>query len=254
MLITRLRVLSAMILREMTTRYGRSAGGYIWAVIEPVAFVALLSLLFSQITRVPAHGPSFPLFFATGVIAFFTYRDIAETTSSAVKVNKSLFTYPHVTALDAILARFLLQFLTQIVVALVVFTGIFLFEDLQPQLDFAPIIMAMGLGALLGLGIGTLNCSLFTLMPTWQRFFNLINRPLFLISGIFFTPESLPADIREYIFLNPLVHVIGLMRRGFYPSYTADYVNFPLLIGLPAGFIVLGLFLLWRYELRLLEQ
>jgi hypothetical protein len=47
------RTITALILREMATTYGRSPGGYLWAVLEPVAGVALLSLVFSLALRNP---------------------------------------------------------------------------------------------------------------------------------------------------------------------------------------------------------
>ena len=40
-----LRVVFALIIREMSTTYGRSAGGYIWAILEPVGAIALMSLV-----------------------------------------------------------------------------------------------------------------------------------------------------------------------------------------------------------------
>ena len=254
MLIQRFRVFVAMILREMTTRYGRSAGGYVWAILEPVAFIAMFSVIFSQFTQDPALGRSFPLFFATGVIPFIFYRDIADATSGAFAVNKPLFTYPHITILDAVLARFVLQFLTQIVVAVIVFAGIFIIEDLRPHLNFAATLPAIGLAALLGLAIGTVNCTLFVFFPTWQQIFALINRPLFIISGIFFTPEMMPGEIRDVLLLNPLAHVIGLMRRGVYQTYDADYVSWAMLIAIPLGILTVGLILLRRHQGNMLEQ
>ena len=43
----RLRVLFALMLRDMGTRFGRSAGGYLWAVAEPLGGILLLALAFS---------------------------------------------------------------------------------------------------------------------------------------------------------------------------------------------------------------
>ena len=37
LLVRSFRVFAALMLREMITRYGRSFGGYLWAVIEPMA-------------------------------------------------------------------------------------------------------------------------------------------------------------------------------------------------------------------------
>ena len=73
-LIQKFRVLHALILREMVTRYGISRLGYVWAVLEPVGFITLLSLLFSQIAHAPPIGKSFPLFYATGYIAFHWFQ------------------------------------------------------------------------------------------------------------------------------------------------------------------------------------
>ena len=154
------RVLFALLMREMTTRFGRSAAGYLWALIEPVGFIALLSLAFSQIAHSPPIGRSFPLFYATGYIAFSFYNDIAALTGRAVLVNRPLLNYPAVTALDTVLARFLLQSLTGLAVAAVVFSGILaVFAD-QVRLQPVPLITAFALAGLLGLGgCSSLACS-----------------------------------------------------------------------------------------------
>ena len=39
------RVLFALLVREMATRFGGTWAGYLWALIEPVAFIALLSFI-----------------------------------------------------------------------------------------------------------------------------------------------------------------------------------------------------------------
>ena len=54
-----LRAISALILREMATAHGRIRGGYLWAVAEPVAAVALLVLVFSVAFEQPPLGRCF---------------------------------------------------------------------------------------------------------------------------------------------------------------------------------------------------
>ena len=36
------RAVTALVIREMTTTYGRSPGGYLWAVAQPVALIVVL--------------------------------------------------------------------------------------------------------------------------------------------------------------------------------------------------------------------
>lgn len=243
-----LRVLFAMIMREMNTRYGRTWGGYVWAVIDPVGMILLLSLAFSQFIPAPPLGESFVLFYATGYLPFHFYLEISNSTSDAVRFNKPLMQFPAVTPLDAVLARFCLSVLTLIVVNAVVLGGIAVFFGWPRGIDPAWILAAMGIAAILGLGIGVLNCVLFAFFPVWQRIWAVINRPLFLISGVFYTFESMPSDIQALLWFNPLVHVVGVMRRGFFPTYDANFVSFAFVLGLGLGCFVLGAYLLIRHR------
>jgi capsular polysaccharide transport system permease protein len=249
-----LRVLAALVLREMTTRYGRSWGGYVWALAEPLGAIALLTLVFSQMMRSPPIGSSFALFYASGYMAFQLFVDISNTTSSAIGVNRSILRYPSVTPLDAILSRFLLSLLTQVVAMTILFSGIILIFGVSVSLDPVKLSMAIAISALLGLGIGALNCVIFAFVPVWHQIWAVISRPLFLVSGIFYLVEDLPEHLRGIIWFNPLVHPVSLMRAGFYGSYDARSASpaYACLIG--AVCLLLGLFLLRQNGGRILEQ
>ena len=248
------RVLFALVMREMTTCFGRSAGDYLWALIEPAAFIALLSLAFSQIAHSPPVGRSFALFYATGYIAFSFYNDIAALTGRSVQVNRPLLNYPAVTALDTVLARFLLQALTGLAVSAGIFSGILLVFAERVHIDPVPLITAFGLASLLGLGVGLVNASLFALSKTWERVYGVISRPLFLISAVFFNFGSLPQFAREVLWWNPLVHLVGLMRSGFYPVYDANYVSVLYVLSVALVLIALGLALMLRCANRLATE
>ncbi|MEL7466002.1 MAG: ABC transporter permease [Pseudomonadota bacterium] len=248
-----LRVLAALILREMMTRYGRSAGGYIWALIEPVAFIIIFSAIFSSIAHDPPLGENFPLFFATGVVTFAFYRDVQEVVSGSFTFNKQLFTYPQVTVLYAVAARLLLQLLTLFATSTIIMVGIILIFDIRVNVDLGLILLGIFSATLSGLAVGLVNCIAFVVWPTWQRFFNIFNRPLFLISGVFFIPENLPPEIRDIITLNPIAHQIGLVRSGFYATYDPDYISYVYLFGSAIVVSVAGLALLLKYEGRLTE-
>lgn len=247
------RVLFALVMREMVTRYGRSAGGYIWAIIEPLATIALLSAVFSAISRHPSLGTNFPLFFATGYGIFHVYKDISASVSAAVQSNRSLLTFPRITMLDVIIARFLLQSVTSIMAFSAIMAGLLIYYDIHMPLDFRAIFAAVAYAALLGIGIGALNCVLFAFSPTYQRVFNLVNRPLFLISGVFFIYEDVPADLQQYLWWNPLIHVTATMRTGFYAEYHATFVSpvFVLLVALTT--LTLGVLLLRLLRGKVLE-
>ena len=247
------RVLFALMMREMVTRYGRSPLGYVWAIIEPAGFIAFLSVLFAQIAHAPPVGRSFPLFYATGYVAFHWILDIANVTGRSVHVNRPLLAFPAVTPLDTVLARFLLQALTGLAVAGLIFGAILAIFPDQVRLDPAPLMLAFALAALLGLGIGVLNCWAFAHSKSWELAWGVIARPIFLISCVFFSFASLPAFAREVLWWNPVVHIVGLMRAGFYPIYDPAHVAPGYVLGVGLGLLLAGLLGLHFGRARLVE-
>lgn len=248
------RTVTALVLREMSTRYGRTPGGYLWGVLEPLAAIVVLSVGFSLVLRKPSLGTSFMLFYATGYVPFNLYQTLATTVSKAISFSRPLLRYPAVTWVDAVLARFLLNSLTGILIAVLLLTGILVVIDSRTLLDFPPIVAAMAMAMVLGLGVGVLNCALIGLFPIWDVIWSVITRPLFLASGIFFLYDTMPPLAREVLWYNPLIHIVGRMRTGFFPTYAAAYVNEVFVLAVSLACLALGLILLGRYHRDILNR
>lgn len=248
------RTVGALVLREMATSYGRSPGGYIWAILEPIGGIIVLTLVFSAFLRSPGLGVNFPIFYATGMLPFAMYAGVQGKIASALNYSKALLSYPTVTFVDAILGRFILDVMTQLLVAYLIFGGILIIYETRTTLDYPVILESFALAALLGLGLGTLTCYVFTRFPLAQRAWGIATRPLFLISCVFYTYDTIPEPYRGYLWYNPLVHVVGLMRRGFYGEYDATYVSKTYVLTVALVSLVLGLILLRRNYADLLTR
>ncbi len=252
--LTVMRVVGALMLREMATTYGRSPGGYLWAVLEPVGGIALLSIIFSLGFRNPPIGSNFPIFYATGLVPFLAYMDISNKLASAMQYSRQLLSYPCVTYLDALFARFALNALTQLLVAFLLFAGIMLAFETRTVLDFPAIVLGFAMAGAVAFGVGTLNCFLTRLFPLWQRIWTIISRPLLFISGVIFLFDAIPEPYRGFLWYNPLIHVVGQVRSGFYPYYEATYVSPLYVFGLSLVLCATGLVFLRRYNRDLLNN
>lgn len=242
------RTIVALILREMSTRYGRTPGGYLWTVLEPLAAILFLSLGFSLMFATPALGNSFLLFYATGYMPFDTYMTLSRVCRQAIAFSRPLLRYPAVTWVDAVLARVCLNGLTGIINTVLLLCGIMLLVDTQTVLSPAPILIALSLVILLGLGMGSINSVIATFFPVWDIIWGVVNRPLFIASGIFFLYDDMPQFAQSILWYNPLIHIVGLLRRGFYPTYVAAYVSIPYVLFLGLALTTLGFILLKRYN------
>lgn len=249
-----LRSIGALVLREMGTTYGRSAGGYLWAILEPAAGILLLSLVFSIGFRSPPLGSSFALFYATGLLPFLLYTDLSAKLSQTIQFNRALLNYPRVTFVDALLARFLLNLLAQMIVQIMVMGLILIWLRGDVAIQIQPLLFAYLAALWLALGIGTLNSFLTVAFPVWQSIWSILNRPLFLVSGIFFLFEAVPQPYRDLLWYNPLIHIVGATREGFYGFYHPTYVTlvYPFAVGATA--LTAGLFLLNRFHRDILSD
>lgn len=248
-----MRVLGALVIREMITRYGRSSLGFAWAILEPAAFIALLSVLFSQIAHTPPLGQSFVMFYATGYVAFHWFHDISNVSARSVFVNRPLLAFPPVTPLDTVFARFLLQSVTGFAVALLIFGASIAFFVDQFLVNPAPILLSFVLACILGLGAGLANCWAFAHSRSWELIWGIVSRPLFLVSCVFFTFESMPAFVRDVLWFNPLIHLVGLVREGFYPTYDASHVSVVYVLAVGLALITAGLFAIRLTPCRLVS-
>ncbi|MCV2874602.1 ABC transporter permease [Defluviimonas sp. WL0050] len=248
------RTIFALVLREMATTYGRSPGGYIWAVLEPLGAILILALAFSLLIRHPPLGTSFVLFYSTGYLPFSLYQSLMNAVSRALVFSRPLLMYPAVSWMDALLARAVLNTLTGVTVIYLLMSGIFIFTETNVVVDITRILSATAMAALLGFGVGSVNCLLIGVFPVWEVVWSIFSRPLFLASGILFVYEDLPRTIQSILWFNPLIHIIGEMRTGFYPMYSAEYVSPFFVIFLSLTLITFSFTMLRKYHLDILND
>ena len=248
------RAVFALMLREMGTRYGRSPGGYVWAVLEPMGMIIVLSVAFSLLLRSPPLGNSFILFYATGFLPLFLYQQISLVVSRSVMFSKALLQYPAVTWVDAILGRFILNTLTGVLVTIILTTAILALTDTRTIVEFGPIVLSLSLATLVGLGVGTLNCVLNGLFDIWAQVWSIVTRPLFLLSGIIYLYEDLPQNAQNILWWNPLIHIVGISRSGYYPAYTPQDINVPYVMSWGIITLFLGTVLMARFHRDILSN
>lgn len=249
-----LRSILALMLREMGSTYGDSPGGYIWALIQPVGMIIILSIGFSLLIRSPALGTSFILFFATGFLTYDLFNQLMRAVLGALKYSKAMLAYPRVIWLDAILARFFLNTLTYLTVFCIVITGVLVIDETRTVITIQPILTGLLIAISTGLGVGMINCLLIGLFPVWKMVWKILTRPLFIASGVIFIYEDMPGVVQDILWWNPILHAIGLVRTGFYPTYHASYVSLTYCFALALGLIAFATLLLWKNYAKILNR
>lgn len=247
------RVVWALMLRETKTLFGKHKLGYLWAVIQ-AAFHLSVFWVIREVAGVQApHGMSTPVFLLGGFVPWFIFSNGITNGMNAINGNRALLTYPQVSPLDLLLARTLLQGAMQtLVLVVLLIASCAMGQEVSietPHVIFAALLLAL----ILGLG-GGMICSAFNLIwPTTEQLVPMLLRILFFISGLFFSVVDLPASARDILSINPLTHVIEMMRQGFVAGYGEQFISCSYVISFALSILTIGL-LLERYARRYLDR
>lgn len=249
-----MRSVTALLLREMATTYGRSPGGYLWAILEPLGGILLLSIGFSLVIHRPPLGSSFLLFYATGFMPFTLYQSVSTSVARSISFSRSLLSYPAVSWFDAVVARLILNSVTSLVVTFITITAILLISGEHVSINYAAIVEALFLAILLGAGVGMMNCFLIGMFPVWALIWSILTKPLFIASGVILLYENLSSTAQSILWYNPLIHIISLMRTAFYPTYQPQDLATTYVIGVSLALFAAGLFLMRHWNRQILQR
>ena len=212
-------VIFALLMREMRTRFGAYRLGYAWALLEPVIHVAVFVIMFGFIMERTMPGINYPVFLITGIIPWQLFNSMLSRGSKAVAANQGLFGYRQVKPFDAFLARMLLEGLIHIC-ALTVLLFVAAWFGLEFSIkDPLGILMALLLLFLFSFGIALILCVVITQSPELEKLMPIIIRPLYFMSGIFFSIDTVPDQYQSYLLWNPVLHANELCRDALFGKF-----------------------------------
>jgi ABC-type polysaccharide/polyol phosphate export permease len=223
---TQWRVIYALIIRETRTRFGDSTLGYGWALLEPILHILTLFLTFAVLMRGrPPIGTQFFIFYYTGIIPYHVFVHTATSMTYAVTSNVSLLQLPLVSTFDVIIARGLLEFATDLIVAGILLAGFIVFAIGALPADFAGVAAALVAVWVFGCGVGFINAVLNAFFKSWDKIWVQATRILYFISGIFYVPGMMPDRIRDVLAWNPLLQGIDWFRSSFFLDYEPHWLD-----------------------------
>ncbi len=215
-------VVSALVYRELKTRISLVRFGFFGVLLQPLGTLTIFLLIFGFIRQRGVGGldVSFvPIFLICGIILYTLFFEIIIRSINAIEANKALFFYRQVKPIDTILARVYVETGLFAFLFIIVTCAIFLIFEIF-TLDDLPLIFANYIIlALTSFGLGTFFMVAGHRYPLIKLFVTLIQRPLFLTSGIFFSLENIPQRFQPFISWNPILQAIEMTRHGFNEDY-----------------------------------
>jgi capsular polysaccharide transport system permease protein len=234
-------VISALMIRELTTRFGRENIGFLWIMAEPLMFGGLVSIMWRVIKGPSEHGIGIFAFVVSGYIPLTLFRHVVSRSISVFVANGSLMYHRQIRVLDFVLVRFIIEFVGGMMAYL--FIGILLFS-------FGLFPVPYSMSALIG---GWLLYSLFTLSLAFviaplsemsevlEKIVPVTTYIMIPVSGTFTMVQWLPPAARQYGGYSPFISGVELMRYGLFGDLVTPYYNISIALGATMVLTVIGL-------------
>lgn len=218
-------LLKELVNREIKVRYRHSFLGMLWTVLNPLLSMLVLTVVFSYMLRMDIEN--FPLFVLIGNIVFAFNSDATNQGMISIVANSSLikkvyipkYLFPMANVMSC-LVNFGFSFIAMILV--MIFTGS------QFHITILTAWIPLLYLTTFSLGLSLVLSSLTVFFRDIQHLYGVLLTAWMYFSGIFYTIDIIPDDIKIYITLNPMYQYINFFRQiimyGTFPGLAENLI------------------------------
>jgi capsular polysaccharide transport system permease protein len=237
------RVIWALLMRELSTRYGRHNIGFLWLIGEPLVFAGAVTLMWSLIKPEFEHGVRVVPFVVTGYMSIILSRHMISHGMNCVKANTDLLYHRQVTVIHLFISRLLLEFIGVTFASFVIFGFLLLIGQMSPPKNLPLVYAGWGILAWMGVGLALLFGALAEIFEFMERIVGVITYIMVPLSGTFYFAAWAPPPFRRFLLLLPFIHPVEMIRAGFFGEFVKTYYDVAYAVAWSASLTFLGLVL-----------
>ncbi len=204
-------VLYRFIWRDFKVRYKQTVLGYLWLVLQPLALMALYTLFFSYIARVPSEGIPYPIFLLSALIPWRFFSGSLSSGAGAIVGASGLLKRVYFPRLYLPISG-VVSGVIDVMIGFLVLIGVMFYFHITPQLKIllvpALIVLLAGLSFASVLIIASLNAFFRDI----SRAIPIITQGWLYASPVVYPMSLVPEPFRDLYVLNPVVGILQSFR------------------------------------------
>lgn len=219
------RVIHALMIRELITRFGRENIGFLWIMAEPLMFAGLVGILWHFMKGNTEHGVSVVAFVATGYIPLTLFRHCVARSVAAFTVNQSLLYHRQIKVVDFIMARFIIEFVGGMMAYLFMALFLILIGEFPIPSDIGLLIAGWMLYGLFCFSLCLILAPLSEVSEAVEKFIPVTTYIMIPFSGAFYMVSWMAPGARDFMLLSPFVNAMEMMRKGVWGDKITAYYD-----------------------------
>lgn len=219
------RVIGALMMREIMTRYGRRGLGFVWLVVEPLMFCSAVLVMWSILKPAYEHGLRLGPFLMSGYMCLLLLRHIISYSMGAIQGNVGLLHHRQVHVLHLYLARNLLEFAGATAAFAIVYVALFALGQVSLPENILLMYQGWLILAFMATGLAMSLAALATQYEVMERVVPVLQYMLIPISGAFTMASWIPAHYRDIYLMIPLPHCVEMVRAGIFGEFVETHYS-----------------------------
>ncbi len=208
------RIIHALMLREMLTRFGRENLGFFWLMGEPLVLTLLVIVLWN-LTRDHEEGQlTVSAFALTGYTLLTLWRHVISRSLFCFRQNAGLMYHRNVNYVDTLVARALLEIGGTGLSFLTAYIPLYLFGYVPPISDPLLVIGGWLFMGWISFGAGLILAGLSEVSEIAERFVQPLMYVTLPLTGVFYMVAWLPDRAQRVVLYAPHVHAMEMLREG----------------------------------------
>lgn len=219
------RVVGAVIMRDLQTRFGTGYLGFLFGLLIPLAHLTVAIVVTTVLGRPAPLGTDMPIFLMTGVLPFILWLYGHRQIMLTLLQNRPLLYFPGIDVFDLFAARIILEIVSgTLVVVIVLATLAILGHDLAIA-DWPGFLYGLLRAWLMGVATGLIFGALGTMWTIAVMLGNVMGPLVWVTAGVLFLPDGLPDKLRDILAYHPLCQIIDGVRVAYFSEYASSFYD-----------------------------
>lgn len=238
------KIIGALLMREITTRYGREGLGFAWLIAEPLMFCIGVFIMWTIIKPAYEHGIKLGPLVMTGYMCLLLFRHMISISLGAVEGNIGLLHHRQITILHIFISRNLMEFAGTTAAFVVVYVILMALGQVSLPANWLLLYAGWLTTGWVAFGLALVFAGLAVRYEVMERLVPVLTYAMIPLSGAFFMVGWIPEQYREPFLLVPLPHGIEMVRGGVLGEFVHTYYHPAYAWAFGAVLIAAGLLLL----------
>ncbi|TYC93272.1 ABC transporter permease [Novosphingobium sp. BW1] len=240
------KVIKALMIRELVTRFGRENIGFLWIMAEPLMFASMVGLAWSILKGPQNHGVGVIPFVVSGYIPLTFMRHSFAQSAKIFVANSALLYHRQIKVLDFIFVRVSLEAIGAMMAYLFGGTVLLFFGYFPVPADVGMLILGWAIYVGFVLSVCLVLAPLSEVSEVVEKIIPVSVYLAIPFSGVFNMAAWLPVTLRDYLMWSPFVTGMELMRAGLFGDAVLPYYDIPKALTVTFACLVAGLVLCRR--------